>query len=172
MNGIEIEYVPSLKNHMEAYETYESSTTIRKVEKIIAITLIIFGAMFVAYSFYINLFFKLRMILILIMFFIILDVLDLLDIAKLIYKIRFKQNPKFKNKQKIKFTEEKIFYETNKIKSELEWTFYKKFLESKNTLILIFGKRQYSVIPKSAFREEEVIILKNFIQNKLNNKNL
>ena len=56
------------------------------------------------------------------------------------------------------------------IKSDIDWNYYKDFIETPNTVLLLYGKKQYSVIPKKAFDNTElgnfILLLKNKFQNK------
>ena len=167
MNNIDVKYTPSLKDHIEAYTAYEKNFSRRKIDKIVAIVLIAEGLYLSVSSIYLKQFTSISIFAILFILFGILEIAGFLDIGKLVCMIRFKTNPKFKGLQKIKFSENGLHYETIGIKSDIEWNFYKNFLESENTIILIFGKRQYSVIPKSIFKKDELNSLIKHIKDKL-----
>ncbi len=126
------------------------------------------GLFLIVYSFYIELFDKFMIYGSLFIFLGIVDFMGFLDIGKFLHLIRLKKSEKLKYKQKVIFSQEGIFYKTNDINSHIKWSFYKSFCESKNTLILIFGKRQYSVFPKSSFKDDDYVVLKEFLLENLN----
>ncbi len=95
----------------------------------------------------------------------IFDIIGFLDLGKWIYIIRLKMSVKLKTKHKVTFSESGLYYETSNIKSEIAWDFYTSFLESENTLILIYANRQFSVIPKSSFQNNDYPILKDFLSH-------
>ncbi len=74
----------------------------------------------------------------------IVDMMGFMDFGKWIYLIRLKMSIKSKSKHKVTFSENGLYFATNNIKSEIEWEFYQSFLESENTLLLIYGHRQFS----------------------------
>jgi TM2 domain-containing membrane protein YozV len=169
MESIEVEYLPKLKDYLEAYLLYDSKTTQRKIEKIISIIFILFGIILLSMA----LIYEKKIINIIISIVIIIigifDLLNFIDFGKIVIAIQFKNNNKLKFIQKIKFTENGLEYETQGIKSNIEWNFYKKYYEGENIFLLIYGNRQYSVIPKQGFNDK----LNNFrklLESELNNK--
>jgi hypothetical protein len=152
METIELEYLPKLKDYFEAYSLYESKTVLRKLDKIVSISLIIFGILILSASIING--FKVMNIIFAIIFIIIgvLDFLGFIAFEKIIILVQFKNNKKLKYLQKIRFSENGLEYETQGVRSTIEWTFYQNYYEGKNVFILIYGKRQYSVIPKNEFK--------------------
>ncbi|MDP8080285.1 YcxB family protein [Phocoenobacter skyensis] len=172
MKEIEVEYMATLKNHLEAYTTYDKTTVFYKVDKVVAILLMLFGVSLGIYTFYIHLSDEFIIYAFLFILIGLFDFMGFLAIEKLIYIIRFKMTNKFKHIQKVRFSNAGIYYETNGIKSDIEWRFYNNFLESENTLMLIIGKKQYSVIPKSSFNEEDYIILRDFLVEEFSQRHI
>ncbi len=166
MKEIEVEYMATLKHHLEAYSTYEKTTIFHKVDKFVAILLMLFGLLLSIYAFYIHLPNKFIIYSFLFILIGLLDIIGSLAIEKLIYVIRFKMTNKFKYPQKVRFSDAGMYYETKDIQSNIEWNFYNDFLESENTLMLIFGKKQFSIIPKASFNDKDYMILKNFLVEK------
>jgi hypothetical protein len=167
METIDIEYFPKVDEHLEAYSLYESKTTLKKVDKIVSILLISIGVMLSSLSIIIHS--RTTMYTFGGMAFIIvgvLDFLDFMDFGRIITKFRLKNNEKFKHLQKVKFSNEGIEYETEGINSRIEWSFYKKYFEGENIFILIYGKRQYSVIPKYPFKDS-LNTLKKLLEEKI-----
>ncbi|MDP8162904.1 YcxB family protein [Pasteurella skyensis] len=172
MKEIEVEYMATLKDHLEAYTTYDKTTVFHKVDKVVAILLMLFGVSLGIYTFYIHLSDEFIIYAFLFILIGLLDFMGFLAIEKLIYIIRFKMTNKFQHIQKVRFSNAGIYYETNGIKSDIEWRFYNNFLESENTLMLIIGKKQYSVIPKSSFNEEDYIILRDFLVEEFSQRHI
>ncbi|MDP8078888.1 YcxB family protein [Phocoenobacter skyensis] len=170
MKEIEITYLPKIKDYLDAYTTYEQQTLGYKIDKVVAVSLILFGFLLAIYTFYFHLTNEFIMYSVLFVLIGILDFIGIFDLGKFVYLMRLKMTSKFNCQQKIIFSETGIYYEMLNIKSQLEWTFYTDFLENETTLILIYGKRQYSVIPKSSFKDNDFIVLKDFLLKKFTNK--
>jgi hypothetical protein len=154
MTTIEIEYLPQLNEYLEAHSLYDSKTVQRKMDKVIAFSLIVSGIFLFSISLADG-FVLVNTILAAVFFAIgILELLGYLDFVKMIMRIRFKNNKKVKHIQKIKFTDQGLEYETEGVKSEIKWNFYTKYHEGENVFILVYGARQYSVIPKHAFNRQ------------------
>ena len=167
LKSITIEYLPSIKVHLEAYSFYEKHTTQRKIDKVIASILIFLGFFLIILTIVITNNFYYLLLSLLFILFGLLEFIGILDIGKFITAIRFKKNPKFKYKQKIIFSDSGLHYKTEGIQSKINWNYYNRFLESKNSYILIFGNRLYSVIPKNAFNTNELKLFKNMIEEKI-----
>jgi hypothetical protein len=133
---------------------YDSKTAHGKLDKIVSIALIIFGIFILLTSLVTE--FGIANIIFAIIFIIvgILNILGFIDFGKIIIMIQFKNNNKLKYLQKIRFTENGLEYETQGIKSNIEWSFYNNYYEGKNIFILIYGKNQYSVIPKGGLNNK------------------
>ena len=69
-----------------------------------------------------------------------------------------------KNPQNVKFSDAGIKYETKGMNSSIAWTFCKKYFEGENIFILIYGKRQYSVIPKYPFKKDDLNNFRNLLE--------
>ncbi len=163
MQEIIIEYTPTIADHKEAYTTYEKTTVGGKLDNIVAIILIITGVLLGLFAFYNNMLKELIIYPIVLIAIGIFDMMGFMDFGKWLYLIRLKMSIKSKSKHKVSFSENGLYFATNNIKSEIAWEFYQSFLESKNTLILIYGHRQFSVIPKSSFKDSDYTILKDFL---------
>jgi len=62
-------------------------------------------------------------------------------------------NHKFQDPFELTFTQEGIHFSTPTIDSQIDWTFYHYLLEDKEVFLLVYGKWQYSIIPKCAFAD-------------------
>ena len=167
MESVNIEYLPKLNDYLEAYSLYESKTPLKKVDKIVAVSLIIIGIIFLS----IIIAYDPKIIYIICgMAFIITGILEFfgkIDPGKIIVKYQFKKSDKLKHLQKIKFNDVGLEYETQGINSRIEWSIYKKYYEGENIFILIYGKRQYSVIPKYPFKKDDLNNFRNLLEEKI-----
>jgi hypothetical protein len=166
MDKIIIEYLSSLNDHLEAYAYYENHTTQRKIDKIVSIISILSGLFLIILS--MSDFLKYYDLIIAFIFIIsgLLGFFGIIDSGKIATVIQFKNNLKFKNIQKIKFTDNDLEYESQGIKSKIDWDFYKKYMESENVILLIYGKKQYSIIPKRSFKKNELDSFKIMLNKK------
>ena len=165
MKEITIKYVPSLRDHTEAYSCYDKSVTQTKFDKAVALALTLIGAALGANSFWTGTFDIYSILSIIFIAFGTAKLSGLLDFGKLADTVRFKTNPKFRETHTVVFTEEGMSFEMKGIKSDIDWSFYENFMESENTILLVYGKGQYSVIPKSAFKQDDLDSLKKILSN-------
>jgi hypothetical protein len=149
-----IEYIPKVDEYLEAYTLYDSKTTQRKIDKIFALIIFILGIFLILISIIDGFTTSNIIFSILFIIFGIFSFFGIFDLSKIIVKIQFKNNMKLKHLQKVRFTENGIEYETEGIKSNIDWNFYKEYYEGKDIFLLVYGKKQYSVIPKYVFKDE------------------
>jgi hypothetical protein len=69
-------------------------------------------------------------------------------------RMRYRSEPKYKEEYLLEFDEEEIRFKTNSIESKLDWSLYSKMIETRNLYILIYGKYNFSIIPKRALVSE------------------
>ena len=69
-------------------------------------------------------------------------------------KIRYRSEPKYKDEYLLEFDEGGIRFNTDSIESKLDWSLYNKMIETGNLYILIYGKYNFSIIPKKALLTE------------------
>ncbi|MDR3259693.1 MAG: YcxB family protein [Fusobacteriaceae bacterium] len=169
MDSIYLEYIPELKDYQEAYSFYDSKSTIRKLDKLVAVFLMIFG---------IGLLFIIKrhgvsiMYLVLAIIFIVVGFIDffrIVDPIKMIVSSRFKKDHKFMQLQKLTFTDDGIEYETNDVKSNIAWNYYRNYYESVNIFMLIYGNKlfEYSIIPKDKFDPETLVNFRKLLDKKI-----
>jgi YcxB-like protein len=65
----------------------------------------------------------------------------------------FKRNPKFLETYRLSFSDNGIRFKTDSIDSNIAWTRYSRVLEDKQVILLVYGSRMYTVIPKRVFRD-------------------
>ncbi len=151
MEKIEIEYYADIKNYFEAAKYFTKSKIKRNIfDKIMEIfVLLIGGFMLITGKFLIGIIF---------LIFGLLFMLGILE--KAVTYMYFKMYIAKIGCQKLLISEDKIKYERKDINSDIDWNYYKGFMETPSTILLLYGKKYYSVIPKDAFSGNE---LENFI---------
>ena len=65
---------------------------------------------------------------------------------------------KFKQQYYLEFKDNKIFFRTDDISSELEWNFYEALRENDDFFYIIHSKEMYTLIPKRVFNNEMEMI--------------
>ena len=156
---ISAEYTAKLEEYYEAERSFRKVRKMAKFDKIAEILIIIIGIFTISTKNYVlgvtELFFG--------VFF--LSGLG----GKLVTFINFKRLISDRGEQKIIFSEEKITYYIKAAKSELEWNYYEDYMETENTILLIFDKkRHYGVIPKRVFSKEDLEKLLELLERKFN----
>jgi hypothetical protein len=84
----------------------------------------------------------------------LLEAFNLLPAAVLRAMIEFRTNPKFREEFELTLTPESLHFRTPMIDSTLRWTLYSPFFETGKALILVYGTRMYTVIPKRTLRND------------------
>lgn len=87
-------------------------------------------------------------------------------------KIRFRSEPKYREEYHIEFDDKGIKFRTNSIESKLEWSLYNKVIETENLYIMVYGRHNFSIIPKHALltdsdKMEFKSLLDQFIKEKV-----
>ena len=88
-------------------------------------------------------------------------------------KIRYRKEPKYKDEYLLEFDDEGIHFKTKSLESKLEWSLYNKVIETDKIYILVYGKYNFSIIPKRALLTETdkidfKILLDKYIKEKVN----
>lgn len=65
---------------------------------------------------------------------------------------------KFKQQYYLEFKDNKIFFRTDDISSELEWNFYEALWENDDFFYIIHSKEMYTLIPERVFNNEMEMI--------------
>ncbi len=164
MEKIEIEYYADIKNYFEAAKYFTKSKIKRNIfDKIMEIfVLLIGGFMLITGKFLIGIIF---------LIFGLLFILGILE--KAVTYMYFKMYIAKIGCQKLFISEDKIKYERKDINSDIDWNYYKGFMETPGTILLLYGKKYYSVIPKDAFSGNELenfisLLCEKFPENKYN----
>lgn len=69
-------------------------------------------------------------------------------------KIRYRNEPKYKDEYLLEFDNEGIRFKTKSLESKLEWSLYNKVIETENLYILVYGRYNFSIIPKQSLLTE------------------
>lgn len=166
MREISVSYLPKMADYIEAYTAYKSHTILGKADKVVDFLAIIFGLAAIIFAGFNNWNLTILIIGVLMLIISSLHLFGVLDSGKFVAKYHFKSNKKFTETQNIIFNDAGLQYETQGIKSNIRWDFYNSYLESANTFLLIHGKKQYSVIPKNAFKNVDLEDFKRFLKTK------
>jgi hypothetical protein len=146
MEEIAIEYTPSLDEHLHADRVDYRRGLLSKVDRILAILLVAFGAallVMIGPRWWCFLPFPVAVI----------EWFDLLSLRPIQIRVHFARNPRLKERYRLVFGDQDIHFTTPTVDSRLAWTHYHDVLESDRVFMLVFGKRLYTVIPKRAFKE-------------------
>lgn len=151
MEKIYIEFLPKYEEYLEAWELYYKNSVLRKADIFADILGFCCGVFVIIISIFWEFYILPFIIGIFSIIFSVLHFLKIRNFTNLFTKIQFQNNKKFSEIQKLSFDEKWIDYITKWVKSRIEWNFYLRYLVSKNVILLIYGKNQFSIIPKSAF---------------------
>ncbi|MCL2011908.1 MAG: YcxB family protein [Cystobacterineae bacterium] len=148
MNPVILEFDNRLAEHLAADRLYYRSTFWSKVDKGVAILLLLFGVLLISLiglSWWTVACFPLAL----------LEWFNLLSFRTLQIRFFFKRNPKFLEKYHLSFSDSGIHFKTSSLESKLAWSHYTHVLENKRILLLIYGPRMYTVIPTRVFSSAE-----------------
>jgi len=84
----------------------------------------------------------------------LLEAFNLLPAAVLRALIEFRTNPKFRETYELTLEREGLHFRTPTIDSNIKWTHYSQVLETPKALILVYGRRMFTVLPKRAFSDQ------------------
>jgi len=155
MNEIAIEYTAELKNYIEAEKYFQKSKKKKYIfDKVMEIVLILTG-IFVIIS---GITLKEPIISnVYGIFFVVIGILFLSGISTKAFSwLYFKLHISKRGVRKLKISDGKIRYEIKDMNSEIGWSYYKNFLETPKTILLLYGKRHYAVVPKKVFQGKDL----------------
>jgi len=139
-----------LADHLAAERLYYKSTIFAKVDKVVALLLLLVGL----YStweagvhWWTLMFFPLA----------VLEWFNLLSVRPFVIRRWFKQNPKFSETYHLAFDESGIHFRTKSIDSRVTWDHYTKVLEDDRLWLLVYGTRMHSVIPKRVLKGDDEV---------------
>lgn len=72
-------------------------------------------------------------------------------------RIWFRRDPKFQDAYELRFDEKGLYFNTRNMDSTIGWEFYQQVIEDGKFFLLVFGKNQFTVVPKRAFASEAEI---------------
>ena len=88
-----------------------------------------------------------------------ISALMLLAVFAFIPKIVFRSQPKLRDDYSLTFSPQGIHFRTAHIDSDLQWSLYTSALVDEHSVILYYGSRQFTVVPKR--------VLQNFSQRQI-----
>ena len=145
MEPISIRYKITEPEYMKACSAHWSAQGYGTISNLIwGFLAIAFGIVFLTFIFWLAVF-----------FFICGGILlFLLLIRTFIWRRAFRDTKKFHNDIFVEFKDDSIHSENLEGKSDLNWSFYSWYLDTPDHVLLYMTKRSFSVIPKSAFKDE------------------
>jgi hypothetical protein len=162
-----IEYFPKLKNQFEAYDHFlKTRKSYRIIKKALGFILLFVGLLEIVISVLGKMGFAYIILGTLFSIFGFFEGTGILSIGKLRVLIYFKSEMLAQKKQCIQISNECINYKIDNAESRIEWSFYKQYIESPNTFILIASKYHYTVLPKEAFMGDEINNLRELLVKK------
>ncbi len=147
-SAVAITFDNKLGDHLAAERLYYRFTVFWKLDKVVAGLLILFGAylMWLAgVQWWTVIWFPLA----------VAEWFNILSLRPLQIWLWFKHNPKFRETYHLVADPSGLHFKTESIDSKLTWSHFSRVLEDGRLLLLIYGTRMYSVIPKRAFRSED-----------------
>lgn len=139
-----------LAEHLAAERLYYASTTLAKLDKVVAAVLLlvaVFSTWGAGVQWWTLIFFPLA----------VFEWFNLLSIRPLVIRYAFWRNPKFTETYHLTFDPAGIQFRTRSINSRITWDHFTKVLEDDRLWLLVYGTRMYSVIPKRAFKDRNEV---------------
>ncbi len=146
MEPVILEFDNRLGEHLAAERLYYRSTFWWKADKVVAVLLLVFGILLVSgagFRWWTVVWFPLA----------IIEWFNLLSVRPLQIRFFFNRNPKFLEKYHLTFSDSGIDFKTKSLESKIAWTHYTRVLENDLVILLIYGTRMYTVIPRRAFSD-------------------
>lgn len=147
MQKIAIRYDNELSEHLDAARLYYAGTRLARVDKIVAVLLVGFGAFLVhaaGVQWWTLIWFPLA----------VLEWFNVLSLQPLQIRYTYRTNPKFRETYEVEFSDSGIRFKTENIDSTIAWDHYSQLLENERVFLLVYGRHMYSVIPKRAFSSQ------------------
>jgi len=144
---IELTFDNRLKDHLIAERLYYRSSLFWKLDKIVAVILLLFGIYAVwriGPRWWTLIWFPLA----------IVEWFNALSLRPLQIMYWFKHNPKFRDTYHLTLDPTGLHFRTRSMESHLTWDFFSRVLENGRLCLLVYGTRMYSVIPKRAFKSQ------------------
>jgi hypothetical protein len=82
---------------------------------------------------------------------------NVLSPSRLQARLIFKQNPKFRETYHLRFSDDGIDFKTKSFDSRISWNHYSRILEDNSVILLMYGSRMYTVIPKRVFEDDSTL---------------
>ncbi|HLX62856.1 MAG TPA: YcxB family protein [Planctomycetota bacterium] len=146
--AVSIEFDNILAEHLAAERLYYKSTLFAKLDKIVAVLLVLFGIIAVwaaGLRWWTVIWFPLAF----------LEWFNLPSLRQIQVRCWFKSNPKFSETYYVTLDGAGIHFRTRSIDSRVTWDHFTKVLEDERLWLLVYGTRMYSVIPKRVFKSND-----------------
>ena len=143
-----LEFDNRLAEHLAAERLYYRSTFWWKGDKVVALVMLamgIYATIAVGPRWWTLVWFPLA----------VLEWFNLLSLRPLQIRFFFSRNPKLAERYHLTFSDSGIDFRTTSLESKIAWTHYTRLLENQALILLLYGTRMYTVIPKRAFIDGE-----------------
>jgi hypothetical protein len=144
---IEVSFNPLLADHLAAERLYYRSTFFWKIDKVVAIILLVAGLYLLwiaGVRWWTIVWFPIAAA----------EWFNMLSPRPLQILYWFKHNPKFRETYHLTIDQNGLHFQTKTIDSHIQWNHFSRLLEDNRLCLLIYGTRMYSVFPKRAFKTE------------------
>jgi hypothetical protein len=144
--SIELTFDNRLGDHLAAERLYYRSTLFWKLDKVVAVLLVVFGAYLVwgvGPRWWTLIWFPLA----------VAEWFNVLSVRPLQVIFWFKHNPKFSETYHLTIGDSGIHFRTKSIDSRVAWDHYSRTMENERLLLLIYGTRMYTMIPTRVFKD-------------------
>lgn len=83
--------------------------------------------------------------------------LTLVVLRAVLWRRAFREAGKYKKEIFVVFKDDSVHVESAEGRSDLNWSFFSGYLETPEDVLLYITKRNFSVIPKGAFSDEQAV---------------
>ena len=146
MDAVTLEFDNRLDEHLKAQRLYEEGSLWRKADRVVAVLLFATGVFLLARAgvrWWTVIWFPLA----------VAEWFDRLSVRGLQIRYFYKRNPRFLETYRLTFSDGGIHFQTASIDAQIAWSHYTRVIENDALVLLVYGGRLYTVIPKRAFRD-------------------
>ncbi|KIL34386.1 hypothetical protein SD71_20400 [Cohnella kolymensis] len=79
----------------------------------------------------------------------------------------FRKEPKYRKEYFLSFSDDGIVFNAGSINANLDWDYYNGMKETKDFVMLTYGKRGQTIIPKRVFTDEQLKQFKQLVREKV-----
>lgn len=142
---IRVSYSQQLRDVLHAARIAEGLMW-KNASRLVAVVLTVFGGWFVYWGYYgwATMWFALG----------VAEWFNLLPLSVLAAYIQFKRSPKYRQRYTLVLSPEAMLFLTDTSRSKIKWAHFTRFVETKETFVLLSGVGLPTFIPKGAFSDD------------------